>query len=81
MLVLFYYNWNGTIEEMNKWEKEVKKNFEKNAPEGLKIKGMYTPSIPWNRVWIYETDSVDKLFTMWGERQNNIRNTDLVILT
>ena len=79
MLVLFYYNWNGKIEDMYKWEEEVKKTYEK--VEGVKIKGMYTPSIPWNRVWIFKTDSLDKLFASWGERSDNIRNTDLVILT
>lgn len=81
VLVLFYYNWNGTVEEMYEWEKESKKNFEKTAPKGVKILGMYTPSIPWNRVWLYETDSIDKLFSTWSGRPNKIRNTDLVILT
>jgi hypothetical protein len=81
MMVLFYYNWNGTVEEMYKWEEEMKKDFDKNGPEGVKITGMYTPSIPWNRVWVYETDSIDKLFKTWSERPNKIRNTDLVIFT
>lgn len=84
MIVLFYYNWNGTVEEMYEWEKQVKKDFDGRGEEGVKIKGMYTPSNPWNRVWIYETDSVDKLFAAWnasGGRPNKIRNTDMVILT
>ena len=84
MIVLFYYNWNGTVEEMYEWEKQVKKDFDDRGEEGVKIKGMYTPSNPWNRVWIYKTDSVDKLFAVWnasGGRPNKIRNTDLVILT
>ena len=78
MLVIFYYNWNGTVEEMYKWEEEVKKI---ELPEGLKLKGMYTPSIPWNRAWLYETDSIDKLMSTWTGRPDKVRNTDMVILT
>ena len=79
MLVLFYYNWNGTVKEMYEWEEQVKKTYEDN--KDVKLKGMYTPSIPWNRVWLFKTDSIDALFSSWGERSDNIRNTDLVILT
>lgn len=78
MLVIFYYNWNGTVKEMYEWEEEVKK---RELPEGVKLKGMYTPSIPWNRAWLWETDSVDKLFTIFPQRPDTIRNTDIVILT
>ena len=79
MKVIFYYNWNGTVEEMYKWEKEAGKNLDK--VEGINVEGMYTPTIPWNRAWIINTDSLDKLFASFGERNDNIRNTDLVILT
>ena len=63
---------------MYKWEEEVKKG---EFPEGVKLKGMYTPSIPWNRAWIWETDSIDKLMATFGERPDKVRNTDMVILT
>jgi len=60
MLVLFYYNWKGTIEERDKYEKEAKEFYAKL--DGVKLIGMYTPTIPWNRAWFVETDSIDKLF-------------------
>ena len=78
MLVIFYYNWNGTVKEMYEYEEGIKKI---ELPEGLKLKGMYTPSIPWNRAWLWETDSIDKLFSIFTERDDKVRNTDLVILT
>ena len=81
MLALFYYNWNGTVEEMDEWEKQAKKDFEARGLEGIKILGMYTPVSPWNRVWVYETDSIDKLMKTWSGRPNKIRNTDLDIFT
>ena len=63
---------------MYEWEEEVKKT---ELPEGVELKGMYTPSIPWNRVWIYKTDSVDKVLSVFQERDDRIRNTDMVILS
>ncbi|TFG73861.1 MAG: hypothetical protein E4H21_11770 [Thermodesulfobacteriales bacterium] len=59
----------------------MKKDFDAKGHKGIKIMGMYTPSCPWNRVWIYETDSVDKLMATWSGRPNKIRNTDMVILS
>ena len=78
MIVIYYYNWNGTIEEMYKWEEEAKKHWAK--VEGVIIMGVYTPSIPWNRAWLMETDSIDKLFANSPGRTDNLRNTDMVIL-
>jgi hypothetical protein len=44
MIVIYYYNWDGTIEEMHEYEKKQKKYWDK--VEGVKILGMYTPTIP-----------------------------------
>ena len=78
MIVIYYMNWNGTIEELNQWEEKQKKHWAK-VP-GVELMGIYTPSIPWNRAWLMETDSVDKLLANSGERTDKIRNTDMVIL-
>jgi hypothetical protein len=78
MKVLYYYNWNGTIKSMMEYEKEVKAHWDK--VKGVKILGMYTPSIAWNRAWLFETDSVDKLFANSGVRNDNVRNTDMIFL-
>jgi len=78
MIVIYYMNWNGTIEELYKWEEEAKKQWAK--VDGVKVLGIYTPSIPWNRAWLMETDSIDKLFANSPGRTDNIRNTDMVIL-
>ena len=49
MLAIFYYNWNGKAAEMYEWEKHVKKDFEKDAPKGVKLIRVYTSTIPRNR--------------------------------
>ncbi len=78
MKVLYYYNWNGSIKSMMEYEKEAKAHWDK--VKGVKVLGMYTPSIAWNRAWLFETDSVDKLFANSGGRNDNVRNTDMVFL-
>jgi hypothetical protein len=78
MLVLFYYNWKGTRDERDKHEKKMKEHT-KNL-DGVKLVGMYTPSIPWNRAWLFETDSVDKVLNNPLPSPHFI-NTDMVILT
>jgi hypothetical protein len=80
MMVIFYYDWSGTVKSMQEWEKEWKAKYDK-APKGVKLVGMYTPSIAWNRAWIFETDSIDSLMATWGARPDNVRNTDMVILS
>ena len=65
---------------MLKWEEEAKKEWAK--VEGVKVMGVYTPSIPWNRAWLMETDSIDKLFASnISPPRDNIRNTNMVILS
>ena len=49
MIVIYYINWNGPFEEMLKWEEKAKKEWAK--VEGVKVMGVYNPSIPWNRAW------------------------------
>jgi len=78
MIVIYYMNWNGTIKELNEWEEQQKKHCA-NVP-GVKLHGIYAPSIPWNRAWLMETDSVDTLLANSGQRTDKIRNTDMVIL-
>ena len=65
MSAIFYYNWNGKAAEMYEWEKHVKKDFEKDAPKGVKLIRVYTSTIPRNRTQVNETDSVDKLMSTW----------------
>jgi hypothetical protein len=79
MIVIYYYNWNGTVKSMLEYEKEEKAHWDK--VKGVKLMGMYTPSIAWNRAWLFETDSVDKMFANSTGRTDNIRNTDMVILS
>jgi hypothetical protein len=78
MIMIYYYNWNGTVKSMLEYEKEEKARWDK--VKGVKITGMYTPTIAWNRAWIFESDSVDKLFANAGPRNDNVRNTDIVFL-
>ena len=39
MIVIYYMNWNGTIEELNQWEEKQKKHWAK-VP-GVKLMGIY----------------------------------------
>ena len=78
MIVIYYMNWNGTIKELNEWEEQQKKHWAN--VKGVKLLGIYTPSIPWNRAWLMETDSIDTLLANSGQRTDKIRNTDMVIL-
>lgn len=71
-------NWNGTIKELDEWEEQQKKHWAKVL--GVKLHGIYTPSTPWNRAWLMETDSIDTLLANSGQRTDKIRNTDMVIL-
>lgn len=77
MIVLFYINWKGTVDERVKWEKYAAEWYEKND---IKVIGMYTPSCPWNRAWLIETDSIDKLFN-FKPNTDKILNTDMIIFT
>ena len=78
MIVIYYMNWNGTIKELNEWEEQQKKHWAK--VKGVKLHGIYTPSTPWNRAWLMETDSIDTLLANSGQQTYKIRNTDMVIL-
>jgi hypothetical protein len=78
MMVIFYINWNGTIKSLEEWKKTAKEHWEK--VKGVKLIGFYTPTIAWNVAVLLETDSVDKILANQGQRTDNIRNTDMVIL-
>jgi len=78
MLVIEYFNWKGTLDERKKYESEQKEKLAKI--KGVKILGIYTPTIAWNRAWVIETDSIDTLFKNSDVYNSNISNTDLVIL-
>ena len=77
MILLLYYNWKGTREEREKWEQYAKDWYKKND---MKVIGMYTPSCPWNRAWLVETDSLDKAFT-FEANTDKLLNTDLIVLS
>jgi hypothetical protein len=81
MIVIFYINWKGSFDDMLKWEEKAKKEWKK--VEGVKVLGVYDPvNIPWNRAWLMETDSMDKIMTSGiGPGRDNIRNTSMVILS
>ena len=47
MLVIYFYNWKGTMKAMQEFEKEWKVKLEK--VKGIKFIGQYTPTNAWNR--------------------------------
>jgi hypothetical protein len=78
MLVIYYYNWNGTMKAMQEFEKEWKAKWDKI--KGVKLMGMYTPTNAWNRAWLFDTDSADKLFANAGIKHENETNAEVVFL-
>jgi hypothetical protein len=78
MMVLYYINFNGTIKELDEWKKMAKEHWEK--VKGVKLVGIYTPSIAWNTAILLETDSLDKILSNQGGRSDKVRNTDMVVL-
>lgn len=58
MLILWYYNWTGSQEERDKFEKTATERW--NKVDGVKVMGIYTPSTEWNRVLIWDVKSYDK---------------------
>jgi hypothetical protein len=78
MIVIDYFNWKGTLDERKKYESEQKEKWAKI--KGVKVLGVYTPTIAWNRAWVIETDSFDTLLKNSDVYNPHITNTDLVIL-
>ena len=78
MLVISYFNWKGTLDERKKYESEMKEKWSKL--KGVKVLGVYTPTIAWNRAWVFETDSFDILIKNSDVYNPHISNTDVVIL-
>jgi len=78
MLVIYFYNWKGTLKAMQEFEKEWKGKLEK--VKGIKFMGMYTPTNAWNRAWLVETDSVDTLLANSGPKNENETNGEMVFL-
>ncbi len=58
MLVLYYFNWIGTSEELKELIGMVTSVFK--ATEGISFKGLFMPNSEWNYALLYETMSFDK---------------------
>jgi hypothetical protein len=78
MLVIYFYNWKGTMKAMQEFEKEWKGKLDKI--KGIKFIGQYTPTNAWNRAWLVETDSVDNLLANSGTKNENEINSELIFL-
>ena len=66
-----------TDEELKKYEKEAKESWAK--VKGVKLLGIYTPLIAWNRAMFFETDSIDTMFKHSSSKHALMSNTDMVI--
>ena len=58
MIILAYFNWSGTQEELSEYLAESKKHWDKI--KGVTYKGCYVTTSAWNRVSMYETESFEK---------------------
>ncbi len=57
MLVLYYFNWAGSSEELTEFIGMVNSVYK---TEGISFKGLFVPNSEWNFAMLYETKSFDK---------------------
>ncbi len=58
MLVLYYFNWAGKLDELNEFIEVVMEVFK--ATEGISFRGLFVPNSEWNYAILYETKSFDE---------------------
>ena len=64
MYILQYFDWNGTLDELEEAEKMVKKIIDET--EGVDFKGRYSPhNKKYHWVFMFKTDSYDALMATW----------------
>ena len=65
MLVLVYFDWNGTYEQLKAQDEPLK---DACAKHGAKYMGLFRPpQVPYNYCRVFETDSQDKMPKIWKE--------------
>jgi hypothetical protein len=65
MLIIEYFDWFGTQEELKKLDEDVKKAC--TEVKGVTYKGIYSPHqkmFQWD--WVFESDSYDKFMATGG---------------
>jgi hypothetical protein len=66
MWVIQYFDWQGTMEELEKFDKIIEKECEKI--EGVKYKGRYGPhNKKYHWAYFYKIESYDKWMTMGSD--------------
>ena len=63
MLVLFYFNWIGTPEELKKFTERATGII--NGIEGVKLCGIFVPTSEWNFVLVVRATSYDKAMSFY----------------
>jgi hypothetical protein len=78
MWIIQYFDWGGTIDELEKFDKMIEKASEK--AEGVKYKGRFGPhNAKYHWVYLYKVESYNHFMnTKWPERDYN-KMTHLVI--
>ena len=64
MLVLQYFDWQGTIDELDKMEKSMKKIIDE--ADGVTFKGRYSPhNVKYHFAFLFKCDSYNHLTATW----------------
>jgi hypothetical protein len=73
VIVLFYFDWFGSAEELNEWEKMLQTAVGKGS--GIKYRGTYAPdNKKFHFVAMFETKSYDKLMECLLDPKNPPRD-------
>ena len=65
MLVLYYFRWTGTSEELKEYVGRT--NEIANGIEGASFKGIFTPTSEWSAVLLFEGTGFDKIMEVYKE--------------
>ncbi|MBM3291070.1 hypothetical protein FJY84_00135 [Candidatus Bathyarchaeota archaeon] len=77
MIILFYFQWKGTREERQAYEKEAKERWDK--VKGVKLMGFYSLSIGWDRAAFFETDSFDLWLKNTAKKPDLMGSNEIVL--
>jgi len=73
LMVLLYFDWFGSLEELKEWEETQKVILVKN--KGIKFRGRYGPlNRKFHFAWVFETESYDKLIEVLMDPKNPPRD-------
>lgn len=79
MWVIQYFDWQGTMEELEEWDKLIEKECEKT--EGVKFKGRYGPhNKKYHWAHFFKIDSYDKWMTLGQDMPRDYNKASHIVI-